>query len=55
MTALDAWRLAQEAASALRELAPDASRRDPLLYERLLELADEIQETYRNVGEEDNS
>lgn len=47
---IKAHQLAQETASTLRALAPDASRRNPLLHERLLELADDIQEAYRDVG-----
>ena len=50
MTDVDAWRLAQETATCLRELATDASKRDPALYERMLEMADEIEESYRGVG-----
>lgn len=48
---VEAWRLAQEAASTLRALAIDASARDSLLTFRLLELADDIQETYQDVGQ----
>jgi recombinational DNA repair protein (RecF pathway) len=50
---IKAYQLAQETASTLRALAPDASRRNPLLYERLLELADDIQEEYRDVGSDE--
>lgn len=50
---IEAYRLAQEASSTLRALATDASTRDPLLYERMLELADDIQEVYRDVASDE--
>lgn len=50
---IEAYRLAQEASSTLRALATDASARDPLLYERMLDLADDIQEAYRDVASDE--